>query len=379
MTWQHWAAGHQILRPTPIQGKHVAERRVRTCSPVLVFGASVPSHLEGHRSGLTDGQCCIRGASDERMTGVAGHTEVADPQAFYDLSCGSCHTVNQVPGGATEFACRACAHRTYFLGCDRCKGANVVLGSQQAVPNVWHCDWCLTQNATMGLKRVRLHRANASQAWQTLDHHGLTRSGNATLLGGFELVHGHGDCPPPHTLCSIAGLDDGILVIAEVGARGRVFLPYTDLLDLEVGGHGTITSHAGMIGGGSGIYGMAKGMAIAGAINTATRKTTVDSYLRVSSLNGEMLFSHWKLPPAAVRAGLGRAFVGHMTALRQASTTPLPATTVPPTAAPPSPSAPSPLDELERLTKLHAAGTLTDTEFQLARDIQVKRMQQENS
>ena len=52
-----------------------------------------------------------------------------------------------------------------------------------------------------------------------------------------------------------------MLIIAEVGANGRVFVPYNDLLDLQTGGQGIVTRHAGTIGGGSGSRGLAKGMA----------------------------------------------------------------------------------------------------------------------
>jgi hypothetical protein len=38
------------------------------------------------------------------------------------------------------------------------------------------------------------------------------------------------------------------------------------------------------------------------------------------------------------------------------------------------PVALGPVDELERLTKLHAAGTLTDTEFEMARARQIRQL-----
>lgn len=40
----------------------------------------------------------------------------------------------------------------------------------------------------------------------------------------------------------IAGLEDGVLVVAEVGTEGRSLFRYDDLLDLEVGGHGLVNT-----------------------------------------------------------------------------------------------------------------------------------------
>jgi hypothetical protein len=243
----------------------------------------------------------------------------------------------------------------------------------------WDCAWCLVQNVNSGLKRVQRQTANAAEAWQALNHHALTCGDeDLRVLGGFELVGGHGDCPPRGTLCSLGALADGILIVAETGATGRLFIPYADVLTVEVDGKGFIQRNAGLIGGGSGIRGALTGIALARMVNNATAKTTVDSFLRITATESELLFSHWKLPPATVRNILSRIFTRQQAAAR-AAVPPLVVERPAPVAASPPPPSPTPLDELERLTKLHAAGTLTDTEFEMARARQIKRLHSEVS
>jgi hypothetical protein len=159
-----------------------------------------------------------------------------------------------------------------------------------------------------------------------------------------------------------------VLVVSEVGAKGRTLLPYPDLLELEADGRGLLTTGGRYIGGGRGLTGAITGMAVASMLNNATRKTQIDSYLRITTPQSQMLLRHWHYTPDEVRAALSRMFAAQLAAARAASTPP------PVVINPPSPERLSsgPIDELERLTKLHAAGTLTDTEFEAARAKQIK-------
>lgn len=295
-------------------------------------------------------------------------------QASYSLDCRACQHITAVVGDARHFDCGNCGCRSFFLACERCHGANLVLGNGRGEPIQWRCDWCLVQNANSAIKRLKREPASAADAWAALDRHALTYGDrDVAMLGGFELVGGHGDCPPPGTLCSVGALADGVLIVAELGATGRVMLPYRDLLAVEVGGRGIIERSAGLVGGGVGMRGTLKGIAMAHVINNLTRKTEVDSFLRITAAETEMLFSHWRLGPAQVRSSLGRLFTAQMAAARQNASQPV-RVEVPTSPAAPPPRPPSAIDELERLTKLHAAGTLTDTEFEIARAQQIRRL-----
>jgi hypothetical protein len=279
-------------------------------------------------------------------------------------------------GTATDFACASCRRRNLVVGCGRCGGAQLALADRRGrAPTGWTCHWCLQPLANLGVSRPGRRgrsRPTAADAWQSLDEHGLTGGDRQVrVLGGFEMIAGSGDCPPAGTLCSLATLADGVLVVAEIGAQGCTLLPYAELLELEVGGRGAVSYGGRIIGGGFGLTGALAGMAVASMINTATRKTVVDSFLRLTARNTEMLLRHWTYDPETVRGRLSRMFTAQLAAAR-APSAPMPVVV----AASPSaePVALSPVDELERLTKLHAAGTLTDTEFEMARARQIRQL-----
>jgi hypothetical protein len=135
------------------------------------------------------------------------------------------------------------------------------------------------------------------------------------------------------------------------------------MLHLEVGGHGLVNTGLQFSGGGRGVTGALRGVAIASVLNNATRKITNDSFIRITSRHAEMVLTHSRHPPEVVRNTLSMMFVRYQNAARPASA---------PSA--PGPPPPGPLDELERLTRLHAAGTLTDNEFEAARLKQIRRL-----
>jgi len=299
-----------------------------------------------------------------------GAGELSVAAASYGLGCRACGTINQILGTSSSFDCATCARRNFTVDCQRCHGARVITGRGRQAPTGWTCHWCLHQTANVGLSHLaRRGRATAADAWTSLRDHGLTDGdARAQVLGGFETVAGSGDAPPPGTVSSVTALTDGVLVVAEIGAEGRTLLPYPDLLELEADGRGLLTTGGRYIGGGRGLTGAITGMAVASMLNNATRKTQIDSYLRITTPQSQMLLRHWHYTPDEVRAALSRMFAAQLAAARAASTPP------PVVINPPSPERLSsgPIDELERLTKLHAAGTLTDTEFEAARAKQIK-------
>lgn len=107
------------------------------------------------------------------------------------------------------------------------------------------------------------------------------------------------------------------------------------------------------------------GMAVASALNNASRKVAVDSFIRITSRQAEIMLSHPRYSPDVVRNTLSMMFVRY-----QRTRTAAVPVAPPPLQSPPT----SPIDELERLTPLHAAGTLTDAEFEMARVKQIRRL-----
>jgi predicted RNA-binding Zn-ribbon protein involved in translation (DUF1610 family) len=304
-------------------------------------------------------------------------TWAAAPGANYTLTCHACQGPVAVSGEASSFDCGGCGRRNFVVGCARCQGATIVAGRGTRPPTGWNCAWCLEQVANVGLARLaRRPEATVNDAWRSLQTHGLTNGDpHVRLLAGFEMLAGNGDCPPKGAVCSIAALADGALIIAEIGAQGSVLLPYDEILELEAGGRGEITTPGAYIGGGHGLRGALTGIALAKVLNDATRTTSIESFLRLTAQHSEMVFRHPRYTPQTIRGSLSRLFTAQLAATR--TTTSPPAPTVVIQAPPPPPSANGPVDELERLTKLHAAGTLTDTEFETARAQQIKRLKTE--
>jgi hypothetical protein len=297
--------------------------------------------------------------------------EPAD-DASITLACRSCHTSAKVPAAAKSYACDACHVKHFIRRCARCHGAEILVSSNGMVPSAWSCPWCLHQNMTVSVKRShRAPAATAADAWQSFSEHRMIGGeGEVRVCGGFSVIGGSGDCPPIRTVCSVVAVHEGVLVVAEIGANGGVVFRYEDLLGLEVGGRGIFNTGAVYAGRGHGITGAIAGMAIASMLTEASQKTVVDSFLRITSRHSEVVLSHWKYPPQTIRNGLSMMFVRYEAAART------PRTILMPPPPPPPPALPTPVEELERLTRLHAAGTLTDSEFEEAR---AKHIQQINT
>ena len=99
------------------------------------------------------------------------------------------------------------------------------------------------------------------------------------------------------TVCSIAGLEDGVLVVAEVGANRRSLLRYDDLLALEGVGHGQVNTGLRYAGGGRGVRGALTGMVVASMLTNTSRTVAADSFIRITSRQAEMVLSHSRYSP----------------------------------------------------------------------------------
>lgn len=295
------------------------------------------------------------------------------PEASHRLTCTACQASNDVPAAATKFVCTACGKRNLIFGCDHCGGAQVAADSHGKSRVGWTCYWCLEPlvfTSDSRLRRGGRGKATAADVSYSLEEHGLTGGDSRVIVvGGFEVIAGSGECPPAGSVCSIAALAEGVLVVSEIRHRGHIYLRYPELVELEAGGQGMLVFGPRFIGGGRLGVPALVGMAVARALTNATRKTALDSFLRVTATDTELLLRHWHYEPATVRGMLSRMFTAQLAAARTATPPVIVQAPAPP------PTASTPLDELERLTKLHAAGTLTDTEFELARAKQIKSLQ----
>lgn len=104
--------------------------------------------------------------------------------------------------------------------------------------------------------------------------------------------------------------------------------------------------------------GAAEGMVVASVLNSLTRKTTINTLLRLGTERGEVILHHGALTPLQLRNTFSRIFTAYEAAKRS------------PRHAP----ATDPISELERLAQLKDAGLITEEEFQTAREKYVRKL-----
>ena len=133
-------------------------------------------------------------------------------------------------------------------------------------------------------------------------------------------------------------------------------LPYGDLLAMRVDGPGAVTQGGGFVGGGFGLAGAAEGMIVASVLNALSTRTTIQTIVEIQDRTLDLIFFHSRATPQQLRLTLLpveaklRQFADEKeTRQRQGDV------------------AVDPLDRLEKLTRLHRDGALTDEEFSAAK------------
>lgn len=120
------------------------------------------------------------------------------------------------------------------------------------------------------------------------------------------------------------------------------------LRDVTVTGKGEVTSGTSFFGGGFGIEGAVKGMAIARALNALTLRTHMDTSLRIQTNDGELFFHSGDATPERLRIELSPVIARF-------------AANGPDSEVPGTPS--SLAEDLEKLGRLRNEGVLTEDEF----------------
>lgn len=132
-----------------------------------------------------------------------------------------------------------------------------------------------------------------------------------------------------------------------------VFVPYEQIIALEIGGRGATRSGGGFVGGGFGVEGAAEGMLIASALNMLTTRTKIDTVLCVQSTNGEVFFLITALTPDALRIRLSPAFSAVRNCRRQQHLV-----------GAIESERPDVIGQLQALVDMRARGVLTEGEFE---------------
>jgi hypothetical protein len=99
------------------------------------------------------------------------------------------------------------------------------------------------------------------------------------------------------------------LVLSSPIGQVEVRIPFGNLRAIEITGPGTITTNAGIVGGGFGLEGALKGMLVASVINTMTSKTTTNTFVRIASKGSEVHLHITARDTRQLRLDLSPAFV----------------------------------------------------------------------
>jgi hypothetical protein len=168
---------------------------------------------------------------------------------------------------------------------------------------------------------------------------------------GWTSLGGHGWAPPERTIVGL-GVTDEHLVISDAEATTIIrSLPWNQVYGLDTTGPGAVTTNAGIIGGGFGVWGAIKGIAAAEVINRVTSRTTVNSFVAIQGEGGGTVLHTSYFTPDQLRIMFSPAYGSLAKRL---------------TGTPRSGTADA-IEQLERLVKLKEAGALSDEEFEAMR------------
>jgi hypothetical protein len=164
----------------------------------------------------------------------------------------------------------------------------------------------------------------------------------ATYLGGSgNNYHRHNKV--------IIGQGKECIYIGNVAELEHKNISFKDLSLIEISGEGTVTTNAGVIGGGFGLEGAIEGAIAAGVINKVTSKMSTNTFIRIMTNDSEMYFHTSEREPAQLQMFFSKAFV----ALNSSKTKGM--------------SHQSISDELVKLHSLFKDGVLTQDEFDSAK------------
>lgn len=142
-----------------------------------------------------------------------------------------------------------------------------------------------------------------------------------------------------------------MLALFEGGEYKAVaFAEYADVISLQVGGRGVITTGGGWSGGGFGLTGIVTGVLLAGALNRMTTRSTIETVIHFRTNVGELVLLNTQYTPEQLSVMLSPV-IGRIEKEYQAMQT-APEVQV------------DHIGQLRELGQLRASGTITEDEFQ---------------
>jgi len=145
-------------------------------------------------------------------------------------------------------------------------------------------------------------------------------------------------------------VDDSNLYLTDMISYEENVFPASSLVDVNIGGPGTVTSGGGFSGGGFGVEGFLKGAAFALVMNLLTSRTKTQSIIYLSFANSELIMFNSQFDPEVLRVKLSRLVLHKSSASTKSRGVEL-----------------SIADQISALTVLRDNNSLTEEEFVAAK------------
>lgn len=143
----------------------------------------------------------------------------------------------------------------------------------------------------------------------------------------------------------IISIDAEKIYIGNLSTLNETAIPIDDVIDLDISGPGKVTSDAGISGGGFGVEGALKGIAIATVVNLLTTHSSTKTIIRIGYQKSEIAFITSQMDLEQARLYFSGVFV-RIKSRSNANENPI-----------------SISGELMKLSELKNSGALTDNEF----------------
>lgn len=196
------------------------------------------------------------------------------------MPCVGCKTVSEVSPDATSWQCPACRKAANFRPCSGC-------GDIIQVPTIagrgaqYTCPFCSTKTIIPLFASEPL--GTAAQLCQMLARRGLDPDAirSNRVVGDCIIAGGFGHELPDGLPVLIAVIGDQLQLQSPQG-QAYISVPCNEILALEIGGTGAVTSGGGFFGGGFGVGGALQGMITSAVLNSLTTKTSITTVIRIT-------------------------------------------------------------------------------------------------
>ena len=151
----------------------------------------------------------------------------------------------------------------------------------------------------------------------------------------------------------LIGCSTESLYLGNLTKLENINIKFSEITLFEISGAGTVTTNAGVVGGGFGVEGFIKGAIVAEVLNKVTEKSSTNTFIRVMTSSSEMYFHTSEREPAQLQILFSKIFV-----MLNASKNNTVSQTI---------EMKSVSEELTKLHSLFKDGVLTEAEFEQAK------------